>query len=607
MHRYIALAWDHTKNESNTFAEVLMQRARTSLPDWNCPLATTGLEVYQVGETARSSRAYLLNPTGGVALGLLFRRNTNNAAATTGLSLTTEDVQRIRATKGKHLVDHFWGRYVAFVRDERGPGVWVLRDPTGALSCFVTKVRGVHIVFSDVKDCLKLNVIAPGINWAHIAAYLWHDRLIGKDTALQNVWQVQAGECVALGTARQAATFFWSPTQVHDARLVEDPQQAMRELRAVIRYCVGAWASCYDGILHELSGGLDSAVVLACLSKVPSQPMVVCENYFTKSTTGDERRFARQAAKAGNRELVETLLVASDERMTRLLDSATVTSPAMATLVPPSESARTVFIDERKIQAVFSGQGGDHFFQQRKSRLIAADYAWRYGLRPELAKIIADTALLTHASIWSVISDVVQFGLRRKRYDPYDVLVTPRLLNKDTFDAFDRKSIRHTWVDSAAHLPSNKRLQIFSILDSQNFYHHRPDYAEVVHPLISQPIIELCLQIPSYVLSFGGTDRALVRAAFSGMLPSEIIQRTCKGTTGAYYSTLLLNNLSFLRNFLLGGVLVEAKLLDGLKLGSCLRESVLLRDSHLLFPILDAFRAEDWLRAWSGKRQSVAA
>jgi asparagine synthase (glutamine-hydrolysing) len=595
------------RTESNAFAKVLAQRTRGLFPGWHCVLATTGLEVYQSGETTKSFQAYPLNQDRGVTLGLLFRRNANNADDTTSASLTSSDVRKIQETKGRHLVHQFWGRYVAIVKEQSGQVVWVLRDPTGSLPCFVTQAGGVHVVFSDVKDCLRLNVLDLSINWNHIAAYLWYDRLIGKDTALQNVWQVQAGECVTLDAAPPTAAFYWNPARVHDARIVDSDQQAMSELRAVVQHCVQAWAGCFDRILHELSGGLDSAVVLACLSQVQSKPIVVCENYFTESATGDERKYARKAAKSANRELIETLLVASDERLDRLLDSSTVTTPAMATLVSSSESARIELIREREIQAVFSGQGGDHFFQQRKSHLVAADYAWRHGLQPALVKVIRDTALLTRSSIWSVVSDVVQFGLRRQRFDPYDVLVAPRLMHKDALDAFDRKSIRHPWVDSAAHLPGNKRLQVFSILDSQNFYHRRTEYAELVHPLISQPIIELCLQIPSYLLSFGGVDRALARAAFSDVLPFEVIQRTCKGATGAYYSTLLLNNLSFLRNALLGGLLVEARLLDAQKVESCLRESVLVRDSHLLFPILDAIRAEDWLRAWTGKELSAAA
>ena len=38
--------------------------------------------------------------------------------------------------------------------------------------------------------------------------------------------------------------------------------------------------------------------------------------------------------------------------------------------------------------------------------------------------------------------------------------------------------------------------------------------AERISPLFSQPLMELCLRIPTYVLTEGGWDRAVARRAF---------------------------------------------------------------------------------------------
>jgi asparagine synthase (glutamine-hydrolysing) len=139
------------------------------------------------------------------------------------------------------------------------------------------------------------------------------------------------------------------------------------------------------------------------------------------------------------------------------------------------------------------------------------------------------------------------------------------------------------------------------------FYHVPDHYADIVHPLISQPIIELCLQIPCYVLTYGGIDRALVREAFEGVVPNDIVARTTKGGTAGYFNSLLLRNRTFLRDFLLGGLLVTEGLLDKRKTEVALSESSLIRDPQLLFPILDAVRAEVWLRTWIGAERKAAA
>ena len=66
--------------------------------------------------------------------------------------------------------------------------------------------------------------------------------------------------------------------------------EAVVSLRETTVGCEHAWASCYDGIVHNLSGGLDSSIVLSCLKSAPSRPRVTCLNYFTTGPNEDERR-----------------------------------------------------------------------------------------------------------------------------------------------------------------------------------------------------------------------------------------------------------------------------------------------------------------------------
>ena len=52
----------------------------------------------------------------------------------------------------------------------------------------------------------------------------------------------------------------------------------------------------------------------------------------------------------------------------------------------------------------------------------------------------------------------------------------------------------------------------------------------VIYPLLSQPVVESCLKIPSWMWCRGGVNRAVARDAFRNRLPSEIIERTTKGS-----------------------------------------------------------------------------
>jgi asparagine synthase (glutamine-hydrolysing) len=605
--RYIAFAWNHQSTERNSLAKTLVRRLKSELPDWQCALAVEGLEVYHSKKRTRCSQSYLLDQNAGVVLGKVFKHRAAFDCGRYEVAFDNHETQKIKETRGQHLVEHYWGRYVALLREDGGVHVRILRDPTGAMPCLLTKFRGIDVVCSHIDDCTTLGLIDCAINWDHIAAYLWYDNLVTKDTGLHGVRQIQAGECVAIGDDNATATFYWRPDRIHDARIVEDHHQAMRELRNVIRCCVGSWASCYDSILHELSGGLDSAIVLACLSETSGRVQVICENHFTKDARGDERAFAQKAASRAGLEIIEIPLRSSAGALESMLGSTKVASPAQTTLIHEVHAIKEQMVKARGIDAVFSGQGGDHFFQSSKTPQIAAEYAWRHGLRREILDVIADTSRLTRKSIWSVMASVVISGILHRYENPYRQIEPPPLVSDAARGAMDHSRIRHPWLDCAKDLPGAKVLQIFLIIDSQTFYRVPCHYADVVHPLISQPIIELCLQIPTYVQTYGGIDRALVRDAFITMVPPEIIRRTTKGATTSYLNRILVGSLPFLREYLLDGILVREGVLDRKRTEVGLTESQLVRDPLLLFPVLSAVRAEAWLRTWISNGQRAVA
>lgn len=605
MHRFIAFAWDASIAEKAILAKSLSRRLELQLPNWTRVLDGSGLLVYHVSAGNGASRVYKLKHGAGVVLGRLFSRDANSTHSPVAFSAS--ETERLQQSGGRHLVEQYWGRYVAFVTERQGPRLWVLRDPTGAVPCFMAKCQDIHVICSHVDDCAALGLIKAAIDWNHVAAYLWFDRLVTTDTGLKGVQQVLAGECIEIGPRDKKAMFYWRPDRIHAQRALENRQEAMTELRDVIRNCIGAWASCYGSILHELSGGLDSAIVLACLARLPGRLDIVCENHFTRNAEGDERVFARQAAALARVHLIETPINQSNRLIEKMFESPGVTTPTQTAFVPESQPDRDRIVKARGIEAVFSGQGGDHLFQSIRTPEIAAEYAWHHGPQRELFNVISDTSRFTRKPFWSILWSVVYSGLLRHPKDPYAVVHPSPLAGDKTRGAMNPAAIRHPWIDAAADLPGSKRRQIFDIIDTQHFYSRSGHGVDVVHPLISQPIIELCLQIPSYVLTFGGVDRALVRQAFEGMVPADILARTTKGATTGYFNSLLTANLAVIRDYLLDGILIKSGVLDRRKTETALSESCLIRDSRILLPVLDALKLEFWLQTWQCTERHVAA
>lgn len=132
------------------------------------------------------------------------------------------------------------------------------------------------------------------------------------------------------------------------------------------------------------------------------------------------------------------------------------------------------------------------------------------------------------------------------------------------------------------------------------------DAPESVTPLISQPLVELCLRIPTYRLMEGGVDRGFVRRVFGELLPNEISQRTAKGTAYDSAKNLLMHNMGFVRELLLDGMLARQHLLDRRKLEQSLSRSG-FRGRGPATKILCYAAVELWLQSWARSEQRAAA
>ncbi len=614
MYQYAAFSWNAKDSASTASVQRLTRLLLSSSANWQEVLDLPGLRVFHVPQAGGACHAYSLKGDGGVVLGKLFERGSEDDDSPSDPSFDERESKRLLDSRGRRLVERYWGYYVAFLRTSDGQVRYILRDPSGGLPCHLMELAGVDVILSDMEDCVSLELPPFSVNWDHVIAYFLHARLITQTTGFQEVTNLYAGECLTINDAhgdvsasRVSRSFYWDPVDVYEANTIEDPNAARASLRSTVRYCVAAWASSYDSALLELSGGLDSSIVAACLAESKSDIDVLCLNYFTEMSHGDERSYAQIAARSAGFELVETETLVSEEPLESLFDRSRRATPSMLGLIPATELLKRRLIDERRAGAVFSGQGGDHLFQHDANELIAAEYAQRHGLRPRLLGVLKTTSSMTAKSIWSVGRAVTRYGLLRRPFDPYSsYFKPPAVLSEDVRQNLSTDTYDHPWVRSASHLPASKIWQVLSVVDCQPFFRMPCPNAELVHPLISQPLIERCLQIPVYVLTHRGKSRGLVREAFEEDVPAKIIRRRSKGTTTSYFARTLVENAAFLRARLLDGALMNAGILDRRELESLLSERNLISGKEMS-SILTSLRAEMWLSNWEDTRQRTAA
>jgi asparagine synthase (glutamine-hydrolysing) len=442
----------------------------------------------------------------------------------------------------------------------------VLRDPTGGLPCFIAQHKRVSIVFSDMESCLDLRRLRFSINWKYIASMVPFSALQIRETGLNEVSELQPGECVSFSGPRAHYALLWKPSDIAARNRIIDPVQATAGVRETVKECVHAWASLHNTVVHNLSGGLDSSIVLGCLRSAPTNPRVTCIHYYAPAGNEDEREYARLVARHMDTELVECELDAANARLERLIDIRPSPKPWFYIYDLIHSPIEASVMADRGATASFSGSGGDGLFVQAHAELAVADYLRHFGYRPGVFGVALDAARINRVSIWAMLSQGVMRHWRRPSRNMLSEFGDPRsVIPRDVYErARNDRTLLHPWIREADGLTPGLTWQIMCLSIPPQFYESFGGATDIERTpvLMSQPVMEACLRIPNYVWITGGRDRSIARRAFTDALPQAVVRRTQKGLADRYNRRMLDENAAFLREMLLDGLMVKGGLLD---------------------------------------------
>ena len=606
MYRYIALLWDPTNGHTEPAARTLTERLLASATQWSRVMGAPGVQVFHAGQGGGPSDAYPLPPGAGAVLGTLFSRGSNGSASARATAFDEAEAVRVVASGGKRLLEKFWGRYVAVIRATEAADVWVLRDPSGSLPCWYTRRDGITIICSDIEDCRDLGALTFTVNWDYIAGRVAHAGLQVRDTALNEVSELQPGERLCFRAGTMTRDMAWNPIEVAQTAPLESPEEATALLRAATLDCVHAWASCYDSIVHNLSGGLDSSIVLSCLRSAPSRPRVTCLNYFSRGPNEDERRYARLMAQHVGVELVECEPDPAGVRLEELHHLRHSPRPWFYLYELQHARFEASLAAKHGAAAMFTGAGGDSVFYQARGDLALCDFVLDHGLGRGLLATAVDAARVSRQSIWPLLWKAVRHRIWAPKWDPIAMakpfgrtIVTPAVVAMAKRD----RRLSHPWLtpENAVGVPPGILWHVLSLSMPPAYYSsfQRSGYPERILPLLGQPLVELCLRIPTYHLIRGGHDRALARRAFAGDLPRQIVRRYAKGRADQNMRNILDANLPFVRELLLDGLLVRRGLLDRANLELYLSRQYSPADFQYNEILHEHVSTEAWLRKWA--------
>jgi asparagine synthase (glutamine-hydrolysing) len=603
----MALIWSREDPSQEEEASFISRRLCAQSGQYSVALKLPGLLVLSA-QIQSGCGNHLLKRNSGIILGSIFERHKDLRDDSPSNHAVFNDrcTETIIASRGRALIAHYWGNYVAILADEQTRSVLILKDPTGSLPCFVTSRRGISIAFSCLQDCLDIGGFSFTVNWSYVEARLASNGTDVSHGSLHEVSQVYRGECLEISTKGAPSgtrQLYWKPVSFSErANALDDVDAAAQALRACVRSACHTLAGCHTNILIRLSGGLDSSIVAGCLKHVASKPTITSYTHFSPYGRSDERRWARLSARNTGFSHVEC---ACDPAITSL-ESAL----QMAACVEPPSAASCVALGEMELDlaeqhpytAVFSGDGGDSGFGAEAVRHVVDDFLRLRGLSFSAVGLAAAVALRTDALTWRVLTD----SLLRKFRGSTMTDFRGRFLNKQSLavkplqsKGLCAKTFPHPWFGEHEDVPWHVIRRVGALICTPEFYDPMRKSNSVapldIAPLYSQPVVELSLRIPLHFHFDQGVERGLARKAFAGDVPMPILRRLWKDRSPGAFEAHAHGNRALLKEIVLDGFLAKSGLIDRATIAAIL-EGDFSKGGYFVGELFALLDLELWIR-----------
>ena len=593
MLRYMVFAWNAGCPTQRGAANALIDHLHQQDRRWRLAMQATGCKVFVEAVTAGNA-IHLLHGHHGIVVGSLLKGD-----RIVGPMIEAAEADALLRTEGRHLVSAYWGSYVAILSDQDKKTTWVLRSPMGTLNCLTCQLDGVQLYASHFADFVGLRLIKLSLSWQFIARS-FAKLTEAHETGLNEVNGIGSGECSELRDGRALRKLYWDPLSIARSDVIRNETDAIDAMRTITRSSVNALASPHTSVLLQLSGGLDSSIVLGCLASAPTHPRITGVIRYSPDSDGDERAFARAAAKRAGCHLVE-LPRDPGFQVDAVLQAQPTEKPQSYLQYVGQGKALLTLAQEMGQTAIISGSGGDEIFFNAEPQRTVADYLHDRGLRPGLLDATLTASRLEGLSVWRVLREALKEGWGRHPWSPVERLRAERgVINWNrTEHVRQRTGHQPSWFAPDRYVPPGKQLQIALIArhgaaPCSPAFIDRTD-PELLRPLLSQPLVELVLRIPTYLLISGGWDRAIARRAFAQDVPTEIIRRRWKGRQEAYTAEVVGRNLDFVRSVVLDGRLVSEGFIDRTRMSAALSGGPSGAVEGMR-PISKCFALEVWLR-----------
>src|SRR6185436_12036642 len=451
-------------------------------------------------------------------------------------SCDTEVIGHLYAREQERAFTRLRGMFAIAIWDRHNRQLTLARDRVGKKPLYVMKTERELLFASEAKAILAILERAPEVFGPALLSFLTFGCVAGDDSMFTGMTRLEPGSWLTVTSAgRSTADRYWTwPTQGAQPPLSHD--EAVERLREELTEAVRIRLRSDVPLGAFLSGGIDSAAVLALMSKMLPKAVRTFTIGFGDPDY-DELLAARDTASHFGAEHEEWVVtpdcITVGERLAWHYDEPLADASAIPPYYVP-ELAR------RHVTVVLTGDGGDELFAGYRpyAQALARVGAAGSGALRRLIGVAADL-LPSHARGKTRLETM---ALGPEAWFVWRRTVFPLYLLKDVVDP--------SVLDDVSELPEAaivRRLlsaqgKLLTNLQQWDQQHYLPDdilvkvdRATMAHslearcPLLDHHVIELACRQPGASHGDANTTKRLFREVVKPWVPAAVLERPKSG------------------------------------------------------------------------------
>ncbi|MBT4739166.1 MAG: asparagine synthase (glutamine-hydrolyzing), partial [Rhodospirillaceae bacterium] len=332
---------------------------------------------------ANNSVALVAN--GEIYNDLDIRRDLVESAFRTGSD--NESILHLYLRHGVAFAQHLRGMYAVALYDPRDKSLILARDPFGIKPLYIAEMPDGFWFSSEPQALVTAGVLVPEVNEQARDELLALQFSTGPETAFRGIKRVEPGETLVVRDGRI----------VDRSRLEPLSKEQFPHSNAVQTFET-LWMDSVDAHRRSdvpygvfLSGGIDSAAVMAAMARLEDRPVIAYTAGFAGGTVHDEREHAAAVANATQADH-RAIEISPDVFWSYLPAMASCMDDPVAdyAVVPTYMLAKAAAQD---VKVVLTGEGGDEVFAGY-GRYRASRRPWPFRKRPWSRHVFDRTGVL---------------------------------------------------------------------------------------------------------------------------------------------------------------------------------------------------------------------